>query len=218
MAKDGWDEVNSDRGPKPPVEVVPDAELDSELNAHLRALRDALVTRYEREVESGTLDPSRWPEIQQADEWFSESRLKLPLGLELRLAEGVIVAHPRAAVAAGDAELAHEVEIGPCGHGSASVLVDGDVAWRDGIALQGRGHALLGKGAVFLARDHPGDHEAAEEVQHHVEQEVDAAAYGDKLGDIPGPHLVRGAAGLPAPGVCQATCRLGAYPGHLIQA
>lgn len=60
-----------------------------------------------------------------------------------------------------------------------------------GIAGDGFVHQLLRQGTVFLAREHPGQCEAAEQVDHDIQAEIDAPLLEWKFGDVPGPDLIR---------------------------
>jgi len=64
-------------------------------------------------------------------------------------------------------------------------LPDGDLVAAAGLADQ-----LLGQGAVFLARDHPGQGKPAEQVQHNIQRQVDAASDQWQLRDVPCPDLI----------------------------
>jgi hypothetical protein len=88
--------------------------------------------------------------------------------LELGLGEGVVVAHPGTGVGAPPSAPPRGRE-SPCGHGARRYLVDSEAAWLDAMAMDGFSEQLLGECTVLARRQHPGHHEAAVEVEHHVE-------------------------------------------------
>lgn len=113
-------------------------------------------------------------------------------GLELAFADGVVVADPRPAMTARDPQLSHEIQIAPGDHRRASILVERQCAMRDTVAIHGLLEELLSQGGILLVGDHPGHDEAAVQVQHHVEVEVDAASPRGQFADVPRPGLIGG--------------------------
>lgn len=113
-------------------------------------------------------------------------------GFELTLAEGVVVAHTGPTVAAGDTiPLAHQVQVSTGNHGSAPILVDNELARANSVALQRLVHQLLRQRTVFLARNHPGQHKAAEQIHNHIQRQVMPSLDRRQFCDVPGPSLVR---------------------------
>lgn len=60
----------------------------------------------------------------------------------------------------------------------------------DPVAAASLGDQLLGQRTVFLARDHPGQRKAAEQVENDVQREIDAASLDRQFRDVPGPDAV----------------------------
>jgi hypothetical protein len=78
-------------------------------------------------------------------------------------------------------QLCQEVEKAPGGHGGTAILVDPEPPGLDAMAMDGFGEQLLGECTVLPPRDHPGHHEAAVEVEHHVEIQEHPSGQGGKL-------------------------------------
>ena len=74
-------------------------------------------------------------------------------GLELAFAERVVVADPWAAVATGDFQFCHQVEVAVGRHGCAPVLVQGEFPQANAVTGAGFLHQLFGQVAVLLAGD-----------------------------------------------------------------
>jgi hypothetical protein len=74
------------------------------------------------------------------------------LGLELAFAEGVVVTHPGAAVAAHDVQLAHVIQVPVRGHRRSTILVQRELPRGNGVTRGRFVHPLPGQGAVFLIR------------------------------------------------------------------
>jgi len=113
-------------------------------------------------------------------------------GLELAFAERVVITHPRAAVAARHPQLPHEVQVAACDHRRASILMERQRAMRDAVAIHRLLEELPSQGGILLVGDHPSHDEAAVEIQHHVEIEVDAASPRGQFADVPCPGLIGG--------------------------
>lgn len=79
--------------------------------------------------------------------------------------------------------------------------MDGELAGGDAVTVGRLAHQLTGQRAVLLGRDHPGEHQPAEQIEHHIEREITSPALGGKLGDIPCPDLVGRGGAQPRNGV-----------------
>ena len=112
-------------------------------------------------------------------------------GLELALAERVVVGHVRAGVAAADAQEGQQLSDRAGGHRAAAIGMDGELAGQHLVAGHGVGDQFAGELAGLRRCYAPGDDVAAEDVQHHIQVVVLAAAGSLELGDVPAPHGIR---------------------------
>src|ERR1035437_6609698 len=113
--------------------------------------------------------------------------------LNARFGVGVVVRYVRPGMAAGDLQVRQQVADGPGGHGGhggAVIGVDvtgpGAVVGDDGVL-----HERFRQVAVLAWVYFPVNDLAGEDVEHHVQVEIQAAPGSFKLGDVPGPYLVR---------------------------
>src|SRR5450755_2263773 len=90
-------------------------------------------------------------------------------GLELRLRIGVVVAHVRAGVGLGDAEVGEQQCDGLGGHRGAAVGVDGQLPAGNALPGHGLGDQPLGQGGGLAGGDHPAGDIAAVNVEDHVQ-------------------------------------------------
>lgn len=115
------------------------------------------------------------PGVRDALESSRVLRL-VPAGLELAFNKGVVVADPWSAMAARNAQFLHQIQVAARNHRRAPILMERQRPLWDVVVGHRFLEKLLGQCGILLVRDHPGYDEAAVEVQHHVEVEVDAAA------------------------------------------
>jgi hypothetical protein len=111
-------------------------------------------------------------------------------GLELRLGERVVVADPRAAVAAHYVQLGQQLQHRLGGHRRAAVRVQGELSRGDAVLLAGAEDQFPGQVGALAGGDHPAHRVPAEDVQDHIEVEELPLAGSPQLGDVPGPDLV----------------------------
>ena len=72
--------------------------------------------------------------------------------------------------------------------------MQGQLTGLDPVAAAGLHDQLLRQGAVFLARDHPGQREAAEQVENDVQRQIDTASLKGQFRYVPCPDFVRAVA------------------------
>ena len=106
-------------------------------------------------------------------------------GLELRLAEGIVVGGMRAAVALGDAQIEQQLAQRLALHRTAIVGVQGELVRLNALLASGFSNELFCQIAAFFFSDHPTDHIAAEDVQHGVERILLQFAGSAQPGDVP---------------------------------
>jgi hypothetical protein len=111
-------------------------------------------------------------------------------GLEVRLAEGVVIAGVGSAVGLGDPQVGEQQGDRLGLHAGAAVGVQGELARADALFGASRADELFGQGGGRARRDHPADHVAAEDIDDHVAVEVSPLGWPLELGDVPGPQLI----------------------------
>lgn len=112
-------------------------------------------------------------------------------GFEMSFAKGVVVADARTAVRAPNVETVKEGIKPLAGHWGAAIRMDGELAGIHTLALDCMPNQALGSSGRLGFFDGPTDHEAAKEVQQHIETEHHPLARARELGDIPAPDLPR---------------------------
>ena len=113
-------------------------------------------------------------------------------GFELGFGVGVVVGDLGPGVGFGDAEIGQEQSDGLGLHGGAAVGVEGELAGRDPVGAGGMADEPVGQLGGLPVGDHPSDDTAAEDVEDHIEEEVDPLGGPLELGDVPRPELVGG--------------------------
>ena len=110
--------------------------------------------------------------------------------LEVALREGVVVRDVGTGEALGDAEALKLLAEGEGRHGGASVVVEGELAGLDALAVTGLLDEPGGEGGVLGVGQEPSRHAPREDVQDDVEVEVGPGRRSPELRNVPGPNLV----------------------------
>ena len=111
-------------------------------------------------------------------------------GLELAFAERIVVAHARSREASFYAQVREQIAEAVRDHRRATVLMDDQLIRLDRPARQDLAEQVTSQAGVLLARDHPADGIAAEQVQDDVQAQVEAADDHRQLRDVPSVDLV----------------------------
>ena len=106
-------------------------------------------------------------------------------GLELRLAERVVIGSMRTAVAFGDPQVYQQLAQGLAFHRRTVVSVKGELVGLNAVFMGGFIDKLPSQVAALLFGNHPADHIATENVQDSVEPVVLPFVRATKGRDVP---------------------------------
>ena len=108
--------------------------------------------------------------IRSETVWKLRSIFERP---ELGFRKRIVVADARPGVAGGNPEVGEQLgdELAP--HRRAAVGVNRQLVRRDALLLSGRRDQALRELRALAGCGHPADHVAAEEIQDHIEREVE---------------------------------------------
>lgn len=111
-------------------------------------------------------------------------------GAKLAFRVRVVVRNVGSAVRLGDAQVGHQERHWFGAHDFSTVGVNGQLARRYGVFLQGVLNEVFGQFGRFPLGDHPAGNITAEDVDHYVELEVVPFDRPPQFGDVPAPQLI----------------------------
>ena len=137
-------------------------------------------------LEKGLAKPAR---VFDRTETIRETRPVFQ-GAELAFRVRIVVGDVRAAVGFDDAQIGEQQSHGFRFHRRGAIGMDRELTRRDVLRVTGMLDEPLGQLGTFAMRDHPPDHETAENIEDDVEVIRSPFHRAAQLGNVPTPQLI----------------------------
>lgn len=111
-------------------------------------------------------------------------------GLELGFRKGVVVRGMRSAMGLGYAQISQKLGHAVGSHGASSIGVDCQLALHNGLLFTGFCDQTSGQCSRLPMGHHPAHHKTTEDIQDHIEIEVNPLGRSLEFGDVPGQDLI----------------------------